>query len=77
VIGHRQKKRSSWRPKGSKALAILKILELNGLWQQTCFPAQAAYSDFQLSGIQGVQGACLLHPSENRYKCQWKIYGKK
>jgi hypothetical protein len=41
VIGHRQKKKGiSWRPKGSKALAILKILELNGQWQQTWFPAQ-------------------------------------
>lgn len=41
VIGHRQKKKgTSWRPKGSKALAILKILELNGRWQQTWFPAQ-------------------------------------
>lgn len=43
VIGHRQKKKgTSWRPKGSKALAILKILELNGQWQQAWFPAQAA-----------------------------------
>jgi hypothetical protein len=42
VIGHRQKgKGTSWRPKGSKALAILKILELNGRWQQTWFPTQA------------------------------------
>ena len=41
VIGHRQKKKGiSWRPKGSKALAILKILELNEQWQQTWFPAQ-------------------------------------
>lgn len=41
VIGHRQKKKgTSWRPKGSKALAILKILELNGRWQQTWFPSQ-------------------------------------
>lgn len=31
VIGHRQKQKgSSWRTKGSKALAILRILELNG-----------------------------------------------
>jgi hypothetical protein len=38
VIGHRQKKKgTSWRPQGSKALAILKILELNGQWQQTWF----------------------------------------
>jgi hypothetical protein len=42
VIGHRQKgKGTSWRPKGSKALAILKILELNGQWQQAWFPARA------------------------------------
>lgn len=42
VIGHRQKgKGTSWRPKGSKALAILKILELNGRWQQTWVPTQA------------------------------------
>jgi hypothetical protein len=42
VIGHRQKgKGTSWRPKGSKALAILKILELNGRWQQTWFSTQA------------------------------------
>jgi hypothetical protein len=42
VIGHRQKgKGTSWRPKGSKALAILKVLELNGCWQQTWFPTQA------------------------------------
>lgn len=41
VIGHRQKEKgTSWRPKGSKALAILKILELNGRWQQTWFPTQ-------------------------------------
>lgn len=43
VIGHRQKRKgTSWRPKGSKALAILKILELNGQWQQAWFSAQAA-----------------------------------
>lgn len=43
VIGHRQKRKgTSWRSKGSKALAILKILELNGNWQQTWFPIQAA-----------------------------------
>jgi hypothetical protein len=42
VIGHRQKgKGTSWRHKGSKALEILKILELNGLWQQTLVPTQA------------------------------------
>jgi hypothetical protein len=43
VIGHRQKhKGRSWRPQGSRALALLKILELNGKWQQTWFPAQSA-----------------------------------
>jgi hypothetical protein len=39
VFGHRQKhKGMSWRPQGSRALAILKILELNGRWWQTWFP---------------------------------------
>lgn len=39
VLGHRQKhKGMSWRPQGSRALAILKVLELNGKWQQTWFP---------------------------------------
>jgi Uncharacterised protein family (UPF0236) len=43
VIGNRQKhKGSSWRPQGSRALAILKVLELNGKWQQSWFPAQSA-----------------------------------
>jgi hypothetical protein len=43
VIGHRQKKKgTSWRPKGSKALAILKVIELNQQWLQTWFPAQLA-----------------------------------
>ena len=43
VIGKRQKhKGSSWRPQGSRALAILKVLELNGKWQQSWFPAQPA-----------------------------------
>jgi len=43
VIGHRQKQKgSSWRSLGSKALAILKILELNGEWQRAWFPAQMA-----------------------------------
>lgn len=35
VVGHRQKKKGmSWRPTGSLALAILKVVELNGQWQQ-------------------------------------------
>jgi Uncharacterised protein family (UPF0236) len=43
VIGHRQKhKGRSWRPQGSRALALLKILELNGKWQQTWFSPQSA-----------------------------------
>ena len=40
VVGHRQKRKGmSWRPLGSHALAILKVLELNGQWQQFWFPA--------------------------------------
>lgn len=43
VIGKRQKhKGMSWRPQGSRALALLKILELNGKWQQAWFPSQVA-----------------------------------
>ena len=39
VFGHRQKhKGMSWRPQGSRALAILKVLELNDKWHQTWFP---------------------------------------
>lgn len=39
VIGHRQKKKGmAWSAKGSKALAILKVVELNGLWQPLWFP---------------------------------------
>jgi hypothetical protein len=39
VIGYRQKHKGiSWRPQGSRALAILKVLELNGNWQQAWFP---------------------------------------
>ncbi len=42
VIGHRQKhKGMSWRALGSRALAILKVVELNGHWQPTWF-AQTA-----------------------------------
>jgi hypothetical protein len=43
VIGYRQKKKGmSWRPKGSKSLAILKILELNGQWRHTWFATESA-----------------------------------
>lgn len=43
VIGQRQKRKgSSWRPQGSRALALLKVLELNGQWQQFWFPEQSA-----------------------------------
>ncbi len=43
VIGKRQKRKGmSWRAQGSRALALLKILELNGQWQQTWFPSQVA-----------------------------------
>ena len=39
VIGHRQKRKGmSWSSLGSKALAILKVVELNGEWQQFWFP---------------------------------------
>ena len=39
TIGHRQKhKAMSWTPLGSRALAILNVVELNGQWQQTWFP---------------------------------------
>ncbi|MCH2247806.1 MAG: UPF0236 family protein [Crocosphaera sp.] len=38
VIGHRQKRKGmSWSSLGSKALAILKVVELNGEWQQFWF----------------------------------------
>jgi hypothetical protein len=41
VIGHRQKKKGmAWSAKGSKALAILKVVELNGQWQQLWFPEE-------------------------------------
>ncbi len=43
LIGSRQKhKGMSWRPKGSRALCLLKVTELNGQWQQLWFPAQTA-----------------------------------
>ena len=42
VIGHRQKhKGTSWSSLGSKALAILKVTECNGLWQQTWLTQKA------------------------------------
>ena len=38
VIGLRQKRKgTSWRFSGSKALAILKTVELNVLWKRFCF----------------------------------------
>jgi Uncharacterised protein family (UPF0236) len=43
VIGHRQKRKGmSWRPEGSRALALLKVLELNGGWQDFWFPRAAS-----------------------------------
>ncbi len=43
VVGQRQKRKGrSWRPRGSRALALLKVLELNGQWQQFWFPEQTA-----------------------------------
>ncbi len=43
VIGHRQKhKGMSWSALGSKALAILKVTECNGLWRQTWFTEKAS-----------------------------------
>jgi Uncharacterised protein family (UPF0236) len=43
VIGVRQKgKGISWSSVGSKALGILKVVELNGQWEQHWFPEQAA-----------------------------------
>jgi hypothetical protein len=43
VIGVRQKhKGMSWSPTGSKALGILKVVELNQQWEQLWFPQQAA-----------------------------------
>jgi len=45
TVGSRQKHRGmSWSPKGSKALCLLKVAELNGQWQQLWFPAQSARS---------------------------------
>ena len=43
VIGQRQKKKGmSWSRVGSKALGILKVIELNHEWEQTWFPEQLA-----------------------------------
>lgn len=43
VIGHRQKhKGKSWRPQGSRALGLLKVLELNGKWHQFWFSHELA-----------------------------------
>ena len=43
VIGARQKSKGmSWSPTGSKALGILKVVELNGQWDQLWFPEKAA-----------------------------------
>src|SRR6266699_2720684 len=43
VIGARQKhKGMSWSPTGSKALGILKVIELNQQWEQLWFPQQTA-----------------------------------
>ena len=42
-VGSRQKNKGmSWSRLGSKALSLLKVVELNGQWQQLWFPAQAA-----------------------------------
>jgi hypothetical protein len=41
VIGSRQKKKGmSWSQKGSKALAILKTVELNNQWEKLWFPEE-------------------------------------
>jgi len=43
VIGARQKSKGmSWSPTGSKALGILKVIELNGQWEGLWFPEKAA-----------------------------------
>lgn len=42
VIGYRQKRKGkSWRPQGSRALGLLKVLELNRTWQEYWFPQSA------------------------------------
>lgn len=43
VIGYRQKKKGmSWSEKGSKALGILRVVELNGQWEEMWFGRAAA-----------------------------------
>ena len=43
TVGSRQKHRGmSWSTKGSKALCLLKVAELNDQWQQLWFPTQSA-----------------------------------
>ncbi|ABW31831.1 hypothetical protein [Acaryochloris marina] len=43
VVGHRQKNKGmSWSERGSRALGILKTVELNGQWEQLWFPQTIA-----------------------------------
>ncbi len=43
TVGLRQKNKvGSWSRLGSRALSLLKVVELNGQWQQLWFPAPAA-----------------------------------
>jgi hypothetical protein len=43
VIGARQNSKGmSWSPTGSKALGILKVVEINGQWERLWFPEKAA-----------------------------------
>jgi len=43
TVGRRQKNKGmSWSRLGSRALSLLKVVELNGQWQQLWFPALAA-----------------------------------
>ena len=43
TVGSRQKNKGmSWSRLGSRALSLLKVVELNGQWQQLWFPAQPA-----------------------------------
>lgn len=43
AVGFRQKNKGmSWSRLGSRALSLLKVVELNGQWQQLWFPAQTA-----------------------------------
>jgi uncharacterized Fe-S cluster-containing radical SAM superfamily enzyme len=43
TVGRRQKNKGmSWSHLGSRALSLLRVVELNGQWQQLWFPAQAA-----------------------------------